>query len=598
MKVKGYADVFASGKINVKKGASVFIKFLIGVFACSVKIFGGYPFAYSVTALGSLPAFLGAVFCSVVTGDDSIRMVTALFSVFMIKKFIMPKFSFPAYAKVFIPSLWGVLLSEVLGALIFNYTFTENFLFALSGVIGALSAIAFEYGNSEENKNRGTNIYFVSVIFSVSVVFCGMASSGRLLSDTAIILAIFTILCLSVKASLFCTVSFASVIGGCMCVMNGKSPYLMAVFIIGGMISSLLSECGKFAVPFGFLIADVSFLIYTGFGEDSVFLTVYSLFSSVLFIILRDGQKDKFISFFLPIFPKNERKKYRIKRSKAFPEDVSEAENLCEKCSKRLHCWSENYTTVKDSFGKIAAGKYAAVSDGFWNSCIRRDELKTLCGAFSENEDCFYIELAKVSSAKMGEKLCGDSVGSFSTENGRDIVYIIDGMGTGSEASEQSRKGVNIIKKLTDNGVEERDALKVLNDFLAKGQSEIIMGIDLASIDKKTGIAEFYKAGAAPTYIIRRGSFYQIGTASLPIGILDEVNIEYNKCKLMKGDVIIMISDGFMSLGSAIFEDNLFGMKITEKDSSADISSKIMNAAEQLGLLLKDDITVVSMRVH
>lgn len=159
-------------------------------------------------------------------------------------------------------------------------------------------------------------------------------------------------------------------------------------------------------------------------------------------------------------------------------------------------------------------------------------------------------------------------------------------------------KPVYIRKETSDNGVEERDTLKILNEFLTKEQSEIIMGIDLMCIDKKKGIAEFYKAGAAPTYIIRRGSSYEIGTASLPIGILDEVSIEYNKCKLMKGDVIIMISDGFLSLGPAVFEDYLFGIKIEDDDSPVDISGKIMNAAEELGLLYKDDITVVSMKIY
>lgn len=124
------------------------------------------------------------------------------------------------------------------------------------------------------------------------------------------------------------------------------------------------------------------------------------------------------------------------------------------------------------------------------------------------------------------------------------------------------------------------------------------MGIDMLCVDRKNGVAEFYKAGAAPSYIIRRGSSYEIGTASLPIGILDEVNIEYNKCKLMKGDTIIMISDGFLSLGPAVFEDSLYNMKISESDSPVDISEKIMRAAEKMGLLFKDDITVVSMRIY
>jgi len=39
-------------------------------------------------------------------------------------------------------------------------------------------------------------------------------------------------------------------------------------------------------------------------------------------------------------------------------------------------------------------------------------------------------------------------------------------------------------------------------------------------------------------------------------------------------------------------------MKISESDSPVDISEKIMRAAEKMGLLFKDDITVVSMRIY
>ena len=83
----------------------------------------------------------------------------------------------------------------------------------------------------------------------------------------------------------------------------------------------------------------------------------------------------------------------------------------------------------------------------------------------------------------------------------------------------------------------------------------------------------------------------------MPIGVLDEVNIEYNKCKLTNGDVIVMISDGFLSLGPAVFEEYLCGLKIEKEDSAVDITGKIMYAAETLGLIYKDDISVVAVKI-
>lgn len=600
MKVKGYGDVFLAGKINVKKSIGFFAEFMIGVFVYSVKIFGGHPFAYASAALGSLPLALGNIFCAVFTGEDSVRSAFALAAVFAVRKFIMPKFTFPDYVKVFVSALWGVLLAEITGAIIYRYTFYENFIFALNGIIGALSAILAEYGLAEGKENKkNSGVYFVSIVFSASAVLCGMGASGLLLNNAAVILTIFIILCLASMSTLFYTVSFAVIVGGSMCFINGESLYLLSLFVIGGLVSSLLNGFSRFVIPFGFLCADLSFLIYTGFGGEAVFLTVCSLFASFLFVIINEQGKKRFMSFFVPLLSGGD-KKYRIRKKSEDVKNAADAEKICDPCPKKLSCWSENYSLAYDAFSKIKSGKAKNVPDAFWDMCIRRKKLKSLFEDDGEGDKKggYRVEMSKASSAKMGEKLCGDCAGSFSSENGREIVYIVDGMGTGNEASAQSRNGGKIIKKLADNGVCERDSLKILNEFLAGEKSEVIMGIDLLCIDKNGGIAEFYKAGAAPSYIIRRGGFYEIGTASLPIGILDEVNIEYNKCRLMRGDTIIMISDGFMSLGPAVFEDRLVDMKISEEDSPSDIAGKIMRAAEEMGLLFKDDITVAAMRIY
>ena len=597
MKVKGYGEVLLADKINMKKATGALLDFLTGVFSCALRVFGGRPIAFALTAVGSFPSFLGCIFAAIIGGEDFLRIAAALVAVFVSSRYIMPKFTFPGYVKVFISSLWGVLLAEVFGALIYNYTFYENLLFALSGLIGAVSATAMEYAkNAKERRKGDPNVFFISTVFSVSAVLCGMGFCGRLLFDTAAVIMIFTVLCLSVKTNLFYTVSFSVIIGGLSCLLNGRSVYFLALLVIGGILSSLLRDFSRFFVPFGFLSACLSFLIYTGFGSDAVTLCVYTLLSSLVFILVNDKVKTAFLTRFIPSLPMFSGKKYRIKKTDGAVSG-NNPEKLCDNCPKKLICWSENYAFTKDCFMKIRSGNTRNVPSEFLSGCVRRKELKEICNIKTDGEGLLNIELSKVSSAKMGEKLCGDSVGNFRTADDREFVYIVDGMGTGNEASAQSRRGSGIIKKLTDNGLSEKDCLRALNDFLSRNGEEIIMGVDLCCIDRRNGIAEFYKAGAAPTYIIRKGNSYEIGTASVPIGVLDEINIEYNKCKLMPGDIIVMISDGFLSLGPAVFEEYLCGLKVEKDDSAVDITGKIMYAAETLGLLYKDDISVVAAKI-
>lgn len=595
MKVKGYGEIFLADKINMKKASNALIDFLGGVFATALKVFGGHPFAFATAAVGSLPSFLGCVFAAIVGGDDGLRVSFALVAIFASSRFVMPKFTFPKYVKVFISALWGVLLAEVLGAFVYGYTFYENLLFALSGLIGAVLATAMEYAkNARETKKGDPNVFFISMIFSAAAVLCGMGFCGRLLSDAAAVITVFTVLCLAVRTNLFYTVSFSVIIGGLSSLLNGRSLYFLALLVIGGILSSLLRDFSRFFVPFGFCSVCLSFLLYTEFSNDAVMLSLYTLLSSVLFIVINDKAKTSFLMRFFPSLPAFSGKKYRIKKSDGVVNEKN-PEKLCDNCPKKLICWTENYAFTKDCFTKIKSSQRNIPSE-FINGCVRRKELREIC-KLSDSDGVFNIEISKVSTAKMGEKRCGDSVGAFVTADDREFVYIVDGMGTGDEASAQSRRGSGIIKKLTDNGLSEKDCLQVLNDFLSKKGEEIIMGVDLCCIDKKNGVAEFYKAGAAPTYIIRKGNSYEIGTASVPIGVLDEVNIEYNKCKLTNGDVIVMISDGFLSLGPAVFEEYLCGLKIEKEDSAVDITGKIMYAAETLGLIYKDDISVVAVKI-
>lgn len=468
----------------------------------------------------------------------------------------------------------------------------------MSGLLGAVSAVAMEYSkNAAARKTSDPNVFFVSVVFTVSAVLCGMSFCGRLLSDTAAVLSVFTVLCLAVKTNLFYTVSFAVTVGGLSCFLNGRSIFFLALLVLGGMISSLLRDFSRFFVPFGFICVSLSFLVYTSMSKDAVYLSVYTAIASVAFIVVNDKAKKEYLARFIPALPIFSGKKYRIKKIK---EPVSEknAEKLCDNCPKKLICWTENYAFTKDSFEKIKKGKAFTVSSEFWEGCVCRKELKNICNLSSDAENLLRTEISKVSTAKIGEKRCGDSVGNFTTADDKEFIYIVDGMGTGDMASAQSRRGSGIIKKLTDSGVSEKDCLKALNDLLSKGDEEVVMGVDLCCIDRKNRVAEFFKAGAAPSYIIRKGNSYEIGTASVPIGVLDEINVEYNKCKLMSGDVIVMISDGFLSLGAAVFEEYLCGLKIEEDDGPTDVTGKIMYAAETLGLIYKDDISVVSVKVE
>ena len=57
-------------------------------------------------------------------------------------------------------------------------------------------------------------------------------------------------------------------------------------------------------------------------------------------------------------------------------------------------------------------------------------------------------------------------------------------------------------------------------------------------------MATFFKAGAPPTYIRRRGEVERVAQSSLPVGILNNIKLSKSSVRLSKGDVIVVLSDG------------------------------------------------------
>ena len=133
--------------------------------------------------------------------------------------------------------------------------------------------------------------------------------------------------------------------------------------------------------------------------------------------------------------------------------------------------------------------------------------------------------------------------------------------------------------------------------MLVSEGSETILGLDLAVIDLLTGKCDMLKANAAPTFILRDGNVYEIGSASLPIGIFEEVNIKENKCMLVDGDVIVMLSDGLLSGGSKWINEYIKVLAGNTPDSFA-ISNGLMTEAVKRNMVLNDDLTVITAVVN
>lgn len=154
--------------------------------------------------------------------------------------------------------------------------------------------------------------------------------------------------------------------------------------------------------------------------------------------------------------------------------------------------------------------------------------------------------IAKVK--KTNSIISGDSNTVIKLKDGKILVAISDGMGSGEVAARNSKKVVLNLEKLLNTGFEEDRAIKMINSYMLVGKNpDNFATIDAMIFDPLVGLTEFIKIGACPTFISTRdGQFLTVESNSLPAGILGDIEIETKTRLLKRDDLIVMVSDGII----------------------------------------------------
>lgn len=155
----------------------------------------------------------------------------------------------------------------------------------------------------------------------------------------------------------------------------------------------------------------------------------------------------------------------------------------------------------------------------------------------------FRAEAAARSRSK--ELANGDRCLAFPGPECRYYVLLCDGMGTGLGAAQEGQSAGSLLRQMLTAGFPAAHALRTLNSILALRGSAGAVTVDLAELYLDTGHATLYKWGAAPSWLLRRGSAEKIGTATPPPGIsVTESRETVEKLSLRRGEALVLLSDG------------------------------------------------------
>ena len=155
----------------------------------------------------------------------------------------------------------------------------------------------------------------------------------------------------------------------------------------------------------------------------------------------------------------------------------------------------------------------------------------------------FRAEAAARSRSK--ELANGDRCLAFPGAECRYYVPLCDGMGTGLGAAQEGQSAISLLRQMLTAGFPAAHALRTLNSILALRGSAGAVTVDLAELYLDTGHATLYKWGAAPSWLLRRGSAEKIGTATPPPGLsVTESRETVEKLSLRRGEALVLLSDG------------------------------------------------------
>lgn len=214
----------------------------------------------------------------------------------------------------------------------------------------------------------------------------------------------------------------------------------------------------------------------------------------------------------------------------------------------------------------------------------------------------YEIETGVAGAAKGGDLLSGDSFSLVELGNGKFAVAISDGMGNGERARQESSAALSILQQLLQSGMDEKLAVKSVNSvLLLRSSEEIYATVDLAIVDLYTAHTTFMKIGSTPSFIKRGKEVIPITANNLPIGIIQDIDVDFVSMQLQPGDTLVMMSDGIYDAPGHAVNKELWMKRIISEmktDDPQEIADTLLETVVRYheGEIV-DDMTVLVARV-
>ena len=213
------------------------------------------------------------------------------------------------------------------------------------------------------------------------------------------------------------------------------------------------------------------------------------------------------------------------------------------------------------------------------------------------SDDKYVMAIGNANTTKNSSDTSGDSTLNIRLKDGKYLVALSDGMGSGKEARQSSDKALKMLENLLLSGFDKKTSLELINSSLINQNEEIFATLDIAIIDLYNGNVEFVKSGACPTYIKARNNVQLIKSNSLPAGIINESNLQSFDRDITSGEIMLMCTDGILDSNIEYKNKELwikYLLEDIETNNTKKIADLVLNEAIDNSYgTPKDDMSVV-----
>ena len=229
-------------------------------------------------------------------------------------------------------------------------------------------------------------------------------------------------------------------------------------------------------------------------------------------------------------------------------------------------------------------------------------ENKTKCKFTYMLQDKYNIQIGVAKTTKADSPISGDSNLQTKLEDGKYLLALSDGMGSGPEARKSSKIAIKMLERLLEAGFDKDISIKLINSTLiANLEEDMYATLDVAILDLYKGNLEFIKNGACPTFIKRGKEIQILKSLELPTGIVENMDLVVYDYDLQPDDIIVMCTDGVIESNTEYISKELWikylleDIQTTDAQKIADII--LSEAIDNNYGKQKDDMTVIVAKI-